>query len=140
MSEAPARGEQTQAARVFVALLVARAAFGLVFLAANFARWPVPWYFPIEHRWEIASKPPGLVMGWYGTTAAALVAALAGAALVWLVSARGPLARALGRTAVVLAIAHAGGLVLLIDFGYFGWTAMHQTAKPWPEPVCPRTP
>ena len=136
-SQRPQPTQPTQAVRVFVALLVARAVFGLVFLGVNFARWPVPWYFPLEHRWELASKPAGVVMGWYGTTGAALTAALAGAALTWMVSARGPLSRTLVRTAVVMAIAHAGGLVLLVDFGYFGWMAMHQTSKPWAEPVCP---
>ena len=140
MSAARPRATPTQAARVFAALLVARAAFGIAFLGVAFARWPVPWYFPIEHRWELASKPVGQAMGWFGATAAGVLAALGGAALTWLASARGPLARALTRTAIVLAIARAGGLVLLVDFAYFGWTATHQTPKPWPAPTCAKAP
>jgi hypothetical protein len=121
-------------------MLVARAVFGLAFVGIHVTRWPVPWYFPIEHRWEVASRPAGIAMGWFGATGAALGAATAAALLTWLSSARGPLARALARTAIVLALARAGGLVLLVDFGYFGWTALHQTARPWAEPACPRGP
>jgi hypothetical protein len=126
------------ASRVFAAFLVARAAFGLVYLAVSVGRWQVFWYFPLEHRWELAREPAGLAMGWYGTTGAALVASALAAALAWIASARGPIARALGRTAVVLAIAHAGGLVLLVDYAYFGWTLTHQTPAPLTEPSCPR--
>ncbi|MFT3775664.1 MAG: hypothetical protein QM820_60730 [Minicystis sp.] len=128
----------TTAARVFAAFLVARAVSGLVYLAVSLGRWPVPWYFPLERRWEIAAHPAGLSMGWFGTTAIAVLAALAGGALTWIASARGPLARALGRTAIVLAVARAGGLVLLVDFAYFGWTLTHQTPAPLPE--CPKGP
>lgn len=134
------RAEPARAARVFAAMLVARAVFGAAFLGINVARWPVPWYFPIEHRWEVTSRPGGISMGWFGATGAALGLAIAAAALTWLASARGPLSRALTRTAVVLAIARAGGLVLVVDFGYFGWSALHQTARPWAEPVCPKGP
>ena len=66
----------SQAARVFAALLMARAVYGLAYLGITLARWPVPWYYPLEHRWEIVGKPAGFAMGWFGATAAALVAAL----------------------------------------------------------------
>jgi len=31
---------------------------------------PIPtlWYFPLEHRWAITSRPEGLAMDWYGRT------------------------------------------------------------------------
>lgn len=130
---APAR-----AARVFAAFLTARAAFGLTFLGAAVGRLPIFWYHPLDHTWELASTPRGPAMGWFGLTAAALVAAAVGGGVTFLASARGPLARALAKTSIVLAVAHAGGLVLLVDFVYFGWTLTHQTPKPWAEPDCRR--
>jgi len=140
MSDAAPRSgaAPAQATRIFASFLTARAIFGLVYLGAAVGRLPVFWYHPFDHTWELASKPTGLGMGWYGLTAAALGAAALGGGLTFLVGARGPLARALARASVVLALAHAGGLVLLVDFAYFGWTLTHDTPKPWPEPECPR--
>jgi hypothetical protein len=126
------------AVRVFAAFLTARAVFGLAYLGAAVGGLPVLWYHPFDHTWELATKPSGPAMGWYGITGAALVAAALGGGLTVLASARGPLARALARASIVLALAHAGGLVLLVDFAYFGWTLTHQAAKPWAEPECPR--
>ncbi|APR85576.1 Hypothetical protein A7982_10925 [Minicystis rosea] len=126
------------AARIFAAFLVARAAAGLVYLGVSLGGWPVPWYMPLEHRWVIGKPALGLAMGWFGATAAAVVAAVVFGWLTWIVSARGALSRALARTAIVLAIARAGGLVLLVDFAYFGWTLTHQTPRPLPE--CPKGP
>jgi hypothetical protein len=128
------------AARVFAAFLVARAIFGLAYLAAAAGHLPIFWYRPFDRAWELAAKASGPAMGWFGLTAAALLAAALGGGLIYAASARGPLARALSRSAVVLSIAHAGGLVLLVDFAYFGWTLTHQTPKPWAEPVCPPAP
>ncbi len=132
------RAAPATAVRVFAAFLVARVIFGLAYLGAALGRLPVFWYLPYEHRWELTRRPAVPAMGWYGLTAAALLAAAAGGGLTFLAGARGPLARALARTSIVLAVAHAGGLVLLVDFIYFGWTLTHETAKPWPEPSCAR--
>jgi hypothetical protein len=125
------------AVRVFASFLTARAIFGLAYLGAALGRLPVFWYHPFAHTWELARKPDGPAMGWYGLTAAALIAAAAGGGVTFLASARGPLARALARGSIVLALAHAGGLVLLVDFVYFGWTLTHDTPKPWSAPECP---
>jgi len=126
------------AVRVFAAFLVARALFGLAYLAAAAGRLPIFWYYPLDHRWELAADPHGPAMGWFGLTALALIAAMVGGGLTFLAAARGFLGRALSRGAIVLAIAHAGGLVLLLDFAYFGWTLTHQTPEPWPERTCPQ--
>lgn len=125
------------AARVFAALLTARAVYGLVYLGVSLGGWPVPWYFPVERRWEIAAHPAGFAMGWFGATGAAIGAAAIGSALMWVAGAKGPIARALGRTSNVLAIARAGALVLLVDFAYFGWTLTHQTAGALPACAAP---
>lgn len=118
--------------------LVARAVFGLSFLAVALGSWPVPWYHPMERTWEIVGKPSTFGMGWFGSTGFALVASILAAALAWRATARGPLARAITKGTVVLALAHAGALVLLVDYAYFGWKLTHQVPKPLVEPTCPR--
>ena len=121
-----------KAARVFAMLLVARAAYGVVYLAATAGRWPLFWYYPLERRWAFESAPQGFAMGWFGTTALALVVAAAAAALVWLLSATSRVSKAIARPQTILAIARAGGMILLVDFVYFGWTLTHQTPSPLP--------
>jgi hypothetical protein len=129
-------GAPAVAVRVFLAFLVARAIFGIAYIASAIGRLPIFWYHPIEHTWQLAGAPSGHAMGWYGLTAAALIAAALGGGIAYAATARGPLSRALARSAVVLAIAHAGALVLFVDFAYFGWTLTHQTLVPWAEPDC----
>jgi hypothetical protein len=132
------RTKPATAVRVFAAFLVARALFGLAYLAAAAGKLPIFWYYPLDHRWALSAEPNGRAMGWFGLTAAALVAAAVGGGIAYLAAARGPLARALAKASVVVAIAHAGGLVLLVDFAYFGWTLTHQAVKPWAPPACSR--
>ncbi len=121
-----------KAARVFAVLLVARAVYGVVYLAATAGRWPLFWYYPIERRWALQAAPQGFAMGWFGTTALAILAAAAAAAIVWLVSAKGRISRAIARPETILAIARAGAMILLVDFVYFGWTLTHQIPAPLP--------
>jgi len=118
--------------RLFLAFLAARLAYGLVFLVSAMRQSPVPWYLPLEHRFVWASRPDGLGMDWYGRTALGLVASVVAFVLVFRLS------RSvvwLSKPNVVLAIARAGGLVLLLDFVYFGWALLHQTPNPWPLPA-----
>lgn len=123
-----------RAARVLAAFLAARAAFGATYLGVSLGGLRVPWYLPLERRWELASRPPGLAMGWFGATLAALAAALAALAIAWIASGRRPFAALLARRSAVPAIARAVGLILLVDFAYFGWTLTHQTPAPLPLP------
>ena len=128
------------AGRILTALLAARAAFGLAFLAVSLGELPLLQYHPLEHRWSFEAHPSGFAMSWYGITAFGLLAALLGGGLALLVTALPRAARALDRPALVLAVARAGGLILLVDFVYFGWTMTHQTPAPLPLPAwyCPR--
>lgn len=121
-----------KAARVFATLLVARAAYGVVYLAATAGRWPLFWYYPIERRWAFEATPRGFAMGWFGTTAFALVAAAMAAAIVWILSAKGRFSKAISRPEAILSIARAGAMILFVDFVYFGWTLTHQTPAPLP--------
>ncbi|MDI1432305.1 hypothetical protein [Polyangium sorediatum] len=124
-------------ARLFLAFLAARLAYGLAFLVSAARKSPVPWYLPLERRFVFASRPAGLGMDWYGRTALGLVFAIVAGVLVYGIAAR---ARFLSRPSAVTAVARAGGLVLLVDFVYFGWALMTQTPNPWPLPswYCPR--
>jgi hypothetical protein len=124
--------------RVFAAFLVARAVFGLAYILAAIERLPIFWYAPLEHTWQLAATPEGRTMGWYGLTAAALAAAAVAGGLTFVASARWPFARSLARASVVVSIAHAGALVLMVDFAYFGWTLTHQTPSPWTAAPCRR--
>jgi hypothetical protein len=124
-------------ARLFVAFLAARLAYGLTFLISALRQSPVPWYMPLQHRFVWASRPEGLGMDWYGRTALGFVAAVAVGLLAYGLSRK---AAWLAKQDVVLSIARAGGLVLILDFVYFGWALMNQTPNPWPLPAwyCPR--
>jgi hypothetical protein len=134
------------AGRVFAAMLAARAAFGLAVLAAALGHLPLPQYYPLEHRWSFEPTPTsglpagGLAMAWFGLTSFGLLAAATGFALAFALGALPRVARALERPSIILSLARAGGLILLVDFVYFGWTLTHQTPEPLPLPAwyCPR--
>ena len=122
-------------ARLLFAFLAARGAFGLTYLIGSLRRSPIPWYYPLERRGSFGSVPSGIGMEWYGRTASALFFAAIAFALAWFFAARAPLARALSRPSVLLGIARAVGLIILVDFAYFGWILMHQTPVPIPLPA-----
>jgi hypothetical protein len=132
--KSPEKLEQqpSSSVRLFLAFLAARLAYGLVFLVSAMRQSPVPWYLPLEHRFVWASRPDGLGMDWYGRTVLSLFASVLAFVLVLRLSRS---ADWLAKPSVVLAIARAGGLVLLLDFVYFGWALMHQTPHPWPLPA-----
>jgi hypothetical protein len=123
--------------RAFVAFLAARGAFGLTFLVTALRGTPIPWYHPLAHVWSFESRPGDFAMDWFGRTAVALLAGAALGAAAWFTGARSSW---LSRPRVVLGIARAGGLVLLVDFVYFGWTLAGIAASPLPLPpwYCPR--
>ena len=129
--------QPSSSTRLFVAFLAARLAYGLTFLASAMRKSPVFWYMPTEHRFVWASQPDGLGMDWYGRTALAFVAAIVIGGLAYYFSRK---SAGLGKPSMVLSVARAGGLVLIVDFVYFGWALMNQTPNPWPLPpwYCPR--
>ncbi len=137
IESARAAAVPSPAVRLFVAFLAARLAYGLAFLVSAMRKSPVPWYMPLEHRFVFASRPDGYGMDWYGRTLLGFVAALAVGLLAYGLSGRSTW---LAKRSVVLSIARAGGLVLVLDFVYFGWALMTQTPNPWPIPpwYCPR--
>lgn len=122
-------------ARVLFALLAARAAFGVAYLGGALGRGPIPWYHPLERAWSFGAAAPGFAMEWYGRTATALVAALALGLIAWGAAGRGRVAAALERPALVVALARGVGLMMLVDFAYFGWVMMQ--AAPSPPGACP---
>lgn len=126
--------------RLFAALMLARAAFGIAFLVPSLRPTPLLWYQPLLRAWTFELRPSGFAMEWFGRTALAIgVGAIVGVA-TWALSQRGAFARWLAQPGMALALAHAGALVLLVDFLYFGWVMTHQIPAPLPLPAwyCPR--
>lgn len=120
--------------RLLFAFLAARGAFGLAYLIGTLRRSPIPFYYPLERRWDFGSRPTGFAMEWFGRTAAGLFFAAVAFAIAWALAVRSPLARLLARPTAVVAVARAVGLIMLVDFAYFGWVLMHQTPRPLPLP------
>jgi hypothetical protein len=121
-------------ARVVVAFLAGRTAFGLAHLAGAAQNWPIPWYLPLERAFLFGPRPARFAMEWYGRSLASLGVAAIVVGALWLLSRQGPLARALQKKAFVLSLARAAALALIVDFAYFGWVFMAQPAVPLPLP------
>lgn len=126
--------------RVLLGFLVARLVFGVVFLASAVARWPVPWYLPLEHRWQLARAVRGVAMDWYGRSLLSLLAGVAVGAMAYALSGRPVLGRWLLRQGVVTGVAHFGALMLLNDvlFYVFSLATRHPVPVPLPGWYCPR--
>ena len=60
---------------VYLGLCAASIVFSLVFVAPSFHPFSVLWYFPLEHRWELALRPRGLAIDWFGRLLWAAIAA-----------------------------------------------------------------
>lgn len=133
----PVRGSPapSASARLLFALLAARAAFGVAYLGGALGRSPIPWYHPLARAWTFGAAAPGFAMEWYGRTAVALVAALALGVIAWAAAGRGRAAAELTRPALVVALARGVGLMMLVDFAYFGWVMMQ--VAPSPPGACP---
>jgi hypothetical protein len=126
--------------RLFLGFLVARLVFGLVFLASVVARWPVPWYFPLQRRWAYASAAPGVAMDWYGRSAVSLLAGAIAGLTVYVLAGVPAVGRAFARKGVVVGVAHLGALLLLNDVLFYAFTLLTRHAAPAPLPrwYCPR--
>jgi hypothetical protein len=122
-------------ARVVVAFLAGRTAFGLAHLAGAARNWPIPWYLPLERAFVFGPRPEGFAMEWYGRSLASFAVASAVTAAVWFFSARGPLSRALQKKALVVSVAQAAALALLVDFAYFAWVFATLAPEPLPLPA-----
>lgn len=124
----------SQGARVVIAFLGGRTAFGLSYLIGAARDLPIPWYLPLDRTFVFSPRPPVFAMEWFGRSFVSMLIASAVVAALWLASARGPLVRALQRPAFVLALAQAAGLALLVDFAYFGFMLLRQPVSPLPLP------
>ncbi len=126
--------------RVLLGFLVARLVFGAAFLSASVARWPVPWYFPLAHRWELARTVHGLAIDWYGRSLLALVAGATAGAGMYALAGVPSLGRYLARRGFVTEVAHLGALMLLTDVLFYVFTLVSRHAVPEPLPgwYCPR--
>lgn len=138
-ARAPAEGAVPPGARVVVAFLAGRTAFGLAHLVGAARDVPIPWYRPLERAYEFGPRPATFAMEWFGRSLASAVVAAVVTVIVWFLVARRPFATALRNRATVMALAQAAALALVVDFGYFAWLFLTQAVTPLPlPPGCPR--
>ncbi len=123
-----------EGARVIVAFLAGRTAFGFTHLFGSFRKLPTLWYLPTERAFFFGQKPRLEAMEWYGRSLFSLVVAIFVASSLWMFLGRPPFSKMLRKQGAVIAFAQAAALALLIDFGYFGWFFLHQSGEPWPLP------
>lgn len=121
-------------ARVVVAFLSGRAAFGLAYLAGHARDLPIPWYLPLERAYYFGARPPVFAMEWFGRSLVSGVVATLVTTAVWLLGGRAPLVAALRKPLWVRAFAQAAALTLLIDFSYVAWVLLTQPPLPLPLP------
>lgn len=119
---------------LFIALAAATSAFAVAFVYPIVGSLPVPWYYPLEHRWAYESKPTGLAMDFYGR---AFLATMAWCAVFMMTL---PIARRVrGSPRVVgLSAAWTITMVMLVMF-YYGWMLYFRVPEPaaipdWYEP------
>lgn len=125
------------AARVMVSLLVGRALFSVVYLSAASGKIPVFLYDPLGRRWAsglLTAPPPGFILTWFGSTGAAIAAGVMGFGLAYGISGSAPVRARLNQRSFVEGVASAVGLMMLVDFLYFGWILTHQSPSPLPLP------
>lgn len=131
---APAGSGVPGGARVVVAFLAGRTAFGLAHLIGAARDVPMPWYQPLQRTFEFGPRPAGFAMEWYGRSLSSAVVAGVVTVAVWLLATRRPLAAALRSRGTVMALAQAAALALVVDFGYFAWLFLTQAVTPLPLP------
>lgn len=119
---------------MLLAVLVARVVFGVTFLASAMARWPVPWYLPMERRWVFAPAVRELGMDWYGRSAASLAVSLAAALGAYALSGRAAVGAWLARRGALTGAAQLAALLLLQDVLWYAFTLMTRPGNPLPVP------
>jgi hypothetical protein len=82
MATDPAEADVRRRYAIYLGLCAASIAFSLVFVAPSFHPFSVLWYLPLEHRWELAVRPRGLAIDWFGRLLWATIAAPVAYAMV----------------------------------------------------------
>ena len=114
---------------LFVAMCAGAIAFAFAFIAPMLASAPVPWYYPLEHRWAFEVRPEGLALDFYGRV---LVACVAWAIVVLIALPLAKRAKGISTRIVGLVTAWTLTAVLLVMLHY-AWTLHFR--RPMPEPV-----
>ena len=102
-----------KAEALYAALCGAAAAFALGFVWPAFKSTAVFWYYPLQRRWALETRPSALAMDWFGRCFTGVLAGLVVFAIIYVIARRlRPLSRrAFGlwaawfTTAVLLAMA-----------------------------------
>jgi MFS family permease len=117
-------------ATLLFALCVAALAFAVAFVWPLFTPEAVAWYYPTEHRWELAVKPSGLAMDFYGRVLQGAIAWSLAFLVAMLVGRRARPPRRLAAIAVGWALAATAFAML-----YFAWTLHYRVPVPPPQPA-----
>src|SRR5688572_25880823 len=119
-----------KAARSARAVTLGAIFFLIAYVTPQLISIPLPWYLPLAREWIFTVKPSTLGMGWYGQTAAAIVAGSLGATLGWLLpNKRGAVSPA-GGWALVLVTA----CVTLLVGAVYVHELVDRVPKPEPLP------
>jgi hypothetical protein len=114
---------------LFVAMCAGAIAFAFAFVAPQLAGAPVPWYYPLEHRWAFEVQPEGLALDFYGRV---LVGFVAWAIVVLISLPLAKRAKVISTRTVGLITAWTLTAVLLVMLHY-AWTLHFR--RPMPEPL-----
>ena len=93
--------------------------------------FPTLWYYPLEHRWELATEPTGLAMAWYGRTLFSIAVSGLGGAITWRIL------RRRGRLSPEIQDGWMGALVVSIVFVVLVIVVTNLGEHPVPEPLPP---
>lgn len=126
--------------RILLTFLVARIAFGLVYIVTILRGSALLRYYPIERRWAYEAASTSISMDWYGRTGLALALSLAAGACVLFAMRWQRIGAWLARPTLVRAVSHTGALVLALDFAYYAYVLWTRdlSAPPLPSWYCPR--
>lgn len=111
---------------LLIAMCAATIAFAVAFVYPMIVAQPVGWYYPLEHRWALESKPTGLAMDFYGRTFQASVAW----SIMFMIAL--PIARrvrSLQPRAIFLIAAWSISVTLLV-MAYIGWMLHFRVPTP----------
>lgn len=123
---------------LYAAACIGTIAFCVAFVIPHFTGQAVFWYLPLERSWELAPRPDGLAIDFYGRLAQGITVAAIAIVLTLVITTRLRTER-LSRKLASLLAAWAIALVILVMM-YYAWTLAFRvpTAEPIPDWYIPR--
>lgn len=124
---APAKLDDSKAYSLYAAACAGLIGFSASFVgAATMEGLSLPWYEPLQRRWQLAISNPTLVsMDWYSRVGISLASGLALAAVTYFVARRRTPSATLLRAASIWALA-----ITLIGLFLYAWTLGNRVILP----------